>query len=128
MAVPCKHPGSSRTSTIISSAGIVERHRPAHEAPRLVEAQVSDRIEELLPLVVECVGTDPKCTSLGEIYRGPATAGIALAVIFEREARRQTAAELPCVSGAYDAVRLSLAAKPLPPARLGSVDAHPDEP
>src|SRR5258708_29809786 len=112
MTVPFKHPGSSRTSTIISSAGIVQRRRHAHEAPLLVEAHVSHGIEELLPLVVERVGAKPKC-GRGGIYRGSATARIALGVVFKRDIPRQAAAELPGISGADAAVGRSVVV-PLP--------------
>src|SRR5262249_10413864 len=49
----------------ISAACIVQRSRHAHEAPLLVEAQVSHGIEEFLPLEAERVGgsagVDRKC-------------------------------------------------------------------
>src|SRR5260370_42577046 len=85
------------------AAGIMQRCRNAHEAPLLVETQVNHGIEELCPLVVERVGANPKYRR-GGIYRGSATASIAFAVVFKREARRQAAAELPGVSSADDAV------------------------
>src|SRR5207244_3782803 len=96
------------------------------EAPRLVEAQVGHRIEERLPLVVERVGAEAKC-SRGGINRGSATAGIALAVVFKREARRQAAAELPRVSGAYDAVGRSVVVHPGAQEGIGSLEVQVEE-
>src|SRR5712672_1125727 len=104
----------------------MQRCRHAHEAPLLVEAQVSHGIEELLPLDVERIGANPKCSRRG-IYRGPATASIALAVVFKRQARRQAAAELPRVSGADDAVWRSVVAKPRPRKGVGSLEVHVEE-
>src|SRR6266478_790895 len=129
---------------VISTAGIMQCCRRAHEAPRLVEAKVEHGIEELLPLVVEDVVAnrkwsrrhdsrhspyDPHCVrpSKAKIHRGPATAGIALAVVFKRDAPRQAAAELPRVSGADDAVGRSVGGKPPSRKRIGSLEVQVEE-
>src|SRR5262249_50635330 len=91
--------------------------------PLLVEAQVSHGIEELLPLDVG----GEVAPNRKSICRRSATAGIALAVVFNRQARRQAAAELPRVSGADDAVGRSVVVHPRSQERIGRLEVQGEE-